>query len=88
MVFFIANHTDLFYVEPDAKIHRGSLVDVCRWLDVHFIFGCDTETEGMMNYKNKVIMLQIGDDKTQFVIDTRGLDISCLKKYLITRWSL
>jgi DNA polymerase I-like protein with 3'-5' exonuclease and polymerase domains len=26
-------------------------------------------------------MLQIGDDQTQFVIDTRGLDISCLKKY-------
>lgn len=62
-------------------IKRAELKDVVAWLAIHFVFGVDTETEGMMNFENKVIMLQIGDAETQYVIDTRGLDISCLREF-------
>lgn len=80
MVYFVTKYSDMFPWDNNT-IYCCELKAVCDWLDEHFIFGCDTETEGFMNHKNKVIMLQIGDRDTQFVIDTRGLDISCLKKY-------
>lgn len=83
MIYFVCRHIDMFQVDLDDRdlIRHSNLEEVCKWLDTHFIFGTDTETQGFMDHKNKVIMLQIGDDQTQFVIDTRGLDISCLKKY-------
>lgn len=43
------------------------------------VLGVDSETEGFFNFNNSMIMLQIGDEKNQFVIDTRVTDISMLK---------
>lgn len=80
MIYFVSKNLQMFEWEANLPA-VCTLKEVCKWLDTHLVFGCDTETEGFMDHKNKVIMLQIGDDKTQFVIDTRGLDISCLKKY-------
>lgn len=69
-------------MEDSGGLIQDSTIDeVCRWLDVHFIFSNDTETEGYMDHKNKVIMLQLGDADTQFVIDTRNTNVSRLKKY-------
>lgn len=44
--------------------------------------GLDTETEGIFNFNNKVLTIQIGDKDNQFFIDCRGLDMSFLKRYL------
>lgn len=84
-VMLISRRLDMF---PDREdIVDSALGFLCAWLDTHFIFAVDTETEGFMNFQNKVIMLQIGDADTQFVIDTRGLDVSCLRKYFESkRW--
>ena len=42
----------------------------------------DTETEGLDFLTQKMIMLQIGDDVNQFVIDTRYVDIEPLRDIL------
>ena len=39
------------------------------------ILGVDTETEGLDFTTKKMIMFQIGDEETQFVIDTRVVSI-------------
>ena len=54
-------------------------VDYCNSID---IIAVDTETTGLNHIDDKMIMLQIGDDKQQFVIDTRCVDIEPLKHIL------
>jgi DNA polymerase I len=49
------------------------------------ILGVDTETEGLDFTCKKMIMLQIGDEDTQFVIDTRYVNIDALKPILESR---
>lgn len=78
MIKFVSRQNCIF---DEGLVHHTTLQEVVDWLECHFVFGVDTETEGFMNFVNKVIMLQIGDADTQFVIDTRGLDVSPLKKY-------
>lgn len=78
MVKFVSRSNCMF---DDGLIAHTTLQEVVDWLECHFVFGTDTETEGVFNHQNKVIMLQLGNEKDQFVIDTRGLDISVLKKY-------
>ena len=46
------------------------------------VLSIDTETTGLNHIDDKMIMLQIGDENTQFVIDTRYVDISSLKDIL------
>ena len=50
--------------------------DHCRLAKV---LSVDTETTGLDFTKEKIVMLQIGTASTQFVIDTRFVDISPLK---------
>tara|TARA_Y100001938_G_scaffold148602_1_gene232826 strand:+ start:40870 stop:42738 length:1869 start_codon:yes stop_codon:yes gene_type:complete len=54
-------------------------VDYCNSID---IIAVDTETTGLNHIDDSMIMLQIGDDKQQFVIDTRCVDIEPLKHIL------
>jgi len=49
------------------------------------VLGIDTETEGLDFTCKKMIMLQIGDEDTQFVIDTRYVNIDALKPILESR---
>ena len=46
------------------------------------ILGVDTETEGLDFTTKKMIMFQIGDEETQFVIDTRVVSIEPLRGIL------
>ena len=46
------------------------------------VLGVDTETEGLDFTCKKMIMLQIGDEDTQFVIDTRVISIEPLRSIL------
>ncbi len=54
-------------------------VDYCNSID---IIAVDTETTGLNHIDDKMIMLQMGDDKQQFVIDTRYVGIEPLKHIL------
>ena len=49
------------------------------------VLGVDTETEGLDFTSKKMIMLQIGDEDTQFVIDTRFVSIEPLRDILESR---
>tara|TARA_R110002020_G_scaffold208452_6_gene414214 strand:- start:19584 stop:21494 length:1911 start_codon:yes stop_codon:yes gene_type:complete len=54
-------------------------VEYCLKAD---ILGVDTETEGLDFLTKKLIMFQIGDDKEQFVIDTRHISIEPFREVL------
>ncbi len=55
------------------------VVDYCNKADT---LAVDTETTGLNHIDDKMIMLQIGDHKQQFVIDTRCVDIEPLRDIL------
>jgi DNA polymerase-1 len=54
-----------------------------EWLKDKTEISLDTETEGFFNHSNKVIMLQLSDNKDSFVIDTRVVNcFELIKPYL------
>lgn len=53
----------------------GSLVKALPRLYAKEAWAIDTETTGLDPHKDKVILLQLGDETEQFVIDTRKVDI-------------
>jgi len=75
MIYFIGNQGILPCCET------ATIEDVVIWCydTPNKVMGVDTETEGLNWLSKKVIMLQIGDEQDQFVIDTRFVDISLLK---------
>lgn len=59
--------------------------ELLKWLTGRDSFACDTETTGLFDFSNKVILLQIGDGKDQWIIDTRNVDTKPLKKFFEDR---
>lgn len=67
-------------IECSAGKIRQSTLDKClQWCKRQKIIGVDTETDGLDHVTKRVIMLQIGNEEMQWVIDTRGMDISILR---------
>jgi len=77
MVYYISNSPELF-----DGVETATIEDAYKYCHNRRVLGIDTETEGLFNHENKVIMLQIGDSNNQYVIDTRTVDISSLKPIL------
>ena len=76
----------IYFIGPpelivNDAIRTATLEDLIVWLEDKTIVGVDTETEGFFDFSNEVIMLQIGDAKDQFVIDTRVTNVSRLKPF-------
>lgn len=66
-------------IKSDAGTITLSAVEEClEWCKKQDVIGVDTETEGLDHVTKRVIMLQLGNEEMQWVIDTRGLDISIL----------
>ena len=61
---------------------RTTIEDVVDYCSKTDYLAVDTETTGLNHIEDKMIMLQIGDHLTQFVIDVRYIDISPLKNIL------
>lgn len=76
MIYFVSNQSDAFEY---LSIKKASISNFIEWAQDKTVFAVDTETEGLNYLTKKVIMLQIGDDKDQWVIDTRGVDLSPIK---------
>jgi len=49
------------------------------------VWAVDTETSGLDPHTNKVVMLQIGDQNTQYVIDTRRASVEPLRAFFESR---
>ena len=59
-----------------------SIEYVAEYCASKLVLGVDTETEGLDFTCKKMIMFQIGDEETQFVIDTRVVSIEPLRDVL------
>ena len=64
------------------KASDTSLLDVVEYCKDKQQISVDTETTGLDFVSNDIIMLQIGDEDTQYVIDVREIDIKLLKPIL------
>ena len=64
-------------IEPTFE--KSTIEECFEYCSSKKILGVDTETEGFDFLTKKMIMLQIGDEDTQFVIDTRFVDVQILK---------
>jgi ribonuclease D len=64
-------------IEPTFE--KATMQECFEYCSSKQILGVDTETEGFDFLTKKMIMLQIGDHDTQFVIDTRFVDVQILK---------
>ncbi len=58
-----------------------SLSRVKTWLDGRKFFVFDTETTGVNVFQDDIVMMQIGDDTKQWLIDCRAIDPSSLGPY-------
>lgn len=79
MIYYIDNNDSL--VNSNLYL-KATLDDLIQFLESTSIIGVDTETEGMFDFSNRVIMLQIGNKDNQYVIDTRNVDVSRLQPYM------
>lgn len=66
-----------------SEFYKESSIENCySWLINLTAVALDTETEGLFNHKNKMIMLQLSDGVDTYVIDTRNTDINLIKPIL------
>lgn len=79
MIVFIGNQTQ---ISTDNKIQTGTIEQCVDYCMDKAVLGVDTETEGFDFTCKKMIMFQIGDEHTQFVIDTRYISIEPLREVL------
>ena len=76
----------LYYIGPGNKNFRhAKIYDVVRYMDKVSMFCFDTETTGLDPHRDEVIMVQVGDENTQFVIDARHIDITPILPFLESR---
>jgi len=62
------------------QIQTATIEECAEYCKTKKVLAVDTETEGFDFTCKKMIMLQIGDQDTQFVIDTRHIDIEPLRE--------
>ena len=63
-------------------MEQKDLVRVIEWIKSKKSFCVDTETKGLNPFQNELILIQIGDEEKQWIIDNRTIDILPLKPYL------
>jgi DNA polymerase-1 len=74
MIYFVGNEGLI-----KGEIQNTTIEHVYNYCKDKPLLGVDTETEGFFDFENKIVMLQIGDEKNQFVIDVRTTNIDILK---------
>jgi len=73
----------IYFVGPDGLFEpegyeKATIEDCYEYCKDKKALGLDTETTGLDFIEDRVVMLQIGDEANQFVIDTRHIDPSLL----------
>ena len=82
------NTTNIYLIDNEEILstsphyQRATIEDVVEYCSDKHRLGVDTETEGLDFTCDKMIMFQIGDEESQFVIDTRVVDIEPLRHIL------
>lgn len=78
MICFIGNYTV-------QSCEQSTLEEAVAYLSTCDKIAVDTETTGLDPFTSKVVMLQVGDESKQFVIDCRVIDPTALKELLESR---
>lgn len=78
MIHFVGNS---MIVEGDL-VHPSTIVDCLDYFRHHTHIAVDTETQGRDPHCKKILSLQIGDDRNQWVIDCRTINILRFKELL------
>lgn len=77
-IYFIGN-AEL----TQSELYALSTIEQCKeWLNTLSEVNLDTETEGMFNHSNKIVMLQLNYGDITYIIDARYVDICKLKSEL------
>ena len=84
MIYFVGPERNI----PSEVYKQATMQDVVDYCKDKEYLGVDTETEGMNFLRKKMIMLQIGDDDNQFVIDTRHVSVEPLRDILESNSSI
>ena len=79
MKYLVSNSQTLFSYD---NIERASVLDVLLYFINISVISLDTETTGLDPHCEKIILLQLADEKNQYVIDTLTVDISKFKDLL------
>ena len=74
MIHFITKEPKQFYpsnITVHNNIEDSGLLEYCfNKMSTNKLIGLDTETEGFDPHSNKLLLLQLGDNEVQYVIDT------------------
>src|SRR6185295_15326769 len=69
------------YIYQQEKLEK-----VISWLENKNVFLLDTETDGLSPFKNKILLLQLGDETQQWIIDCRSVNIQPLKPIIQSKY--
>jgi len=83
MIYFTSNNVTENILETDIKI--CSIKFIKEYFKNSDLVGVDTETTGFNPHVDKVLTLQLGNKKDQFVIDVSTIDILEFKDILETK---
>lgn len=77
----------VYFIGPTPLIHYTSFIqsdiqNCLSWLNTLSEVNLDTETSGMFDHNNKIVMLQLNYGNISYVIDTRHINILPLKDRL------
>ena len=78
---------DIRFIGPDrilSAVKTATLEDCINYCQSKKILGLDVETEGLDYTTHKMVMLQIGDENRQYVIDTRSEKIGLLSPIFLS----
>jgi len=81
MVYLIDTYDSLI----QGAYEKKTLEDFFTWVKDKEEIAVDTETRGKDPHTKEIVCLQIGDKDTQWVIDTRQIDIRIFKEVLESR---
>ena len=77
MIYFISNQL----IIPTKDVKQSNMDDLYLWLDKNKEFGFDVETSGLDFLDDTLLLLSIGNEKTQWVIDCISTPLCTLNKY-------
>jgi len=83
MIKFVTNQSSLS--DELEAFTRATVEDIYNYFKYKSEIEVDTETEGFDPYEDDVLLLQLGDFDTQFVIDATTVDIRVFKDLLIRK---
>lgn len=78
MIYIVSNQTQLYNDFED--IGYSDIKSCIQYFKDKKYIGCDTETEGFSPYLKELLLVQLGDEENQFVID-KTVDIKLFKDF-------